>query len=86
MDTVNPPINKAKKLIFTDKFVYIIEDDMNRLLQFQFADNNKNSLNFENQYYFNNIDNITDIVINDNDLAYILAGSEIYSLDLGSLK
>jgi len=86
MDTVNPQINNAKKLIFTDEFVYIIEEDMNRLLQFQFADTSNESLKFKNQYYFNNIDNITDIVVNNNDLAYILQGSKIYSVDLNSLE
>ena len=85
MDTVDPQINNASKLIFTDNFVYIIESDMNRLLQFQFADASSESLNFKNQYHFNNIDSISDIMINNNDLAYILQGSEVYSVDLSSL-
>ncbi len=85
MDPVDPVINNASKLILTDNYVYIIEKDMKRLLQFQFADSNNESLNFENQFYFNNINNITDIIINNNDLAYILTGSQIYTADLNNL-
>jgi hypothetical protein len=86
MDIVDPQITKAEKLIFTDNFVYIIEKDKNRLLQFQFADTSRESLKFKNQYYFNNLNNITDISINNNDLAYILQGAEIYTVDLSSLE
>ncbi|MCF7795133.1 hypothetical protein K9M50_02140 [Patescibacteria group bacterium] len=85
-DIVDPKINDASKLFFTDNFVYIIENDMNRVIQYQFTDSSNEALNFKNQYYFNNIDNISDIIVNNNDLAYILQGSEVYTVDLSSLE
>jgi|AntRauTorckE6833_2_1112554.scaffolds.fasta_scaffold00062_63 hypothetical protein len=86
IDVIDPQISSAKKLIFTDNFVYILEDDMSRLLQFQFPDTSNERLEFENQYLFNNVDNIDDIIVNNNDLVYILKGSEIYTVDLNSLE
>ena len=59
---------------------------MSRLLQFQFPDTSNERLEFENQYLFNNVDNIDDIIVNNNDLVYILKGSEIYTVDLNSLE
>jgi hypothetical protein len=82
MDSVDPAISNAKKLILTDTYAYVLEEAKDRLLQFEFTNSDKEALNFKNQYYFNNIDNIVDITVGDDNTAYILQGSEIYKIDL----
>ena len=82
MDAVDPKINNAKKLILTDTNAYILEENSNRLLQFEFADPNKTKLDFKNQYYFENINNIDDIFIDNDNILYLLEGSRVYTTNL----
>jgi hypothetical protein len=82
IDEVDPAISNATKLFLTDTYAYIYEKETNRVVQFEFSTPAKESLKFKNQYYFNNLTNISDISVDKDSNVYILDNNEVYQTSL----
>jgi hypothetical protein len=82
IDKVDPIISNATKLFLTDTYAYIYEKEINRVVQFEFSTPAKESLKFKNQYYFNNLNNISDVSVDKDSNVYILDNNQVYQASL----
>ncbi len=81
LETVDPKIENAEKMMLTDSYIYISEPTKNRLIKYTFKSDTKESANFTAQFKIN-LDNIKDIIVKNDNLAYILAGNNVYTINL----
>ena len=83
IETPNPPIAKASKLILAPElnFIYIFEAEQSRLVVY-----NKDN-KFVLQYKIDNLTNIKDLIVDEKNRAiYVLTGTAIYKFGTGHIK
>ncbi len=90
INSVEPNIENAEKLIISGNFLYIFEPQANRLIKYGFTDESpvdRHEAKFISQYEIKNLDNLENIVIaEDNKSAYLLANKKIYLLSLENIE
>ncbi len=86
IDSIEPVVTQADKLLLTDSAIYIFEPTQKRLIKFIFTDTEKQYGDFKAQYQLE-LDNLQDVIVEeDSNKAYILASNKIYSINLNTLK
>jgi hypothetical protein len=81
LESVDPAITSASRLIATADYFYILEPAAKRLVIW----NNKGV--YLAQYIFTDLNNVKDFAVNDKDKQiYILAGSAVYQMAIPTLK
>lgn len=81
LDSIDPNITAASRLIVTPDYYYILEINTKRLISFD----NKGA--YLAQYLFTDINNIKDFEVNVADKKiYILGGSSVYEMDAPAIK
>lgn len=83
IDLIEPNIEQAQNLIITKKHLYIFEPGANRLIKYEFLNEDREEVKFLQQFEINNLNDLQNIALSqDEKTAYLLANKKIYLLDL----
>ncbi|MCF7820793.1 MAG: hypothetical protein K9M44_05015 [Candidatus Pacebacteria bacterium] len=83
IDSTEPAIENAEKLIIQEDWLYIFEPTAKRLLKYKISGDSGEKAEFVEQFEIINLNELQDIAISsDNNSAYLLADNKIYLLNL----